>query len=139
MRKKVQNGVNIINFFRVLVMGDGIKLFVYGVRPSCPRELLEREFSKSGQVSDIFNTGKGYAFVTMADEDGAQAAIKQLNGQMIDGQKIEVNIAHGAGQGGHRGGREGGHRGGREGGSGYHGRLYYQLLEAVREMENALP
>ena len=44
---------------------------------------------------------------------------------MIDGQKIEVNIAHGSGQGGHRGGREGG--------SGYHGRLYYQLLEAVRE------
>ena len=95
MRKKVQNGVNIINFFRVLVMGDGIKLFVYGVRPSCPRELLEREFSKSGQVSDIFNTGKGYAFVTMADEDGAQAAIKQINGQMIKGQKIKVNIAHG--------------------------------------------
>ena len=67
----------------------------------------------------------------MADEDGAQAAIKQLNGQMIDGQKIKVNIAHEAGQGGHRGGREGG--------SGYHGRLYYQLLEAVREMENAFP
>ena len=80
-------------------MGDGIKLFVYGVRSSCPRDLLEREFSKSGQVSDIFNTGKGYAFVTMADEDGAQAAIKQLNGQMIDGQKIKVNIAHEAGQG----------------------------------------
>ena len=27
----------------------------------------------------------------MADEDGAKAAIKQLNGQMIDGQRIRVN------------------------------------------------
>ena len=80
-------------------MADGRKLFVYGVRPSCPRDLLEREFSKSGHVNDIFITGKGYAFVTMADEDSAQAAIKQLNGQMIDGQKIKVNIAHEAGQG----------------------------------------
>ena len=75
-------------------MGDGKKLFVYGVRPSCPRDLLEREFSKSGHVNDIFITGKGYAFVTMADEDSAQAAIKQLNGQTIDGQKIEVNSAY---------------------------------------------
>ena len=73
-------------------MGNGIKLFVYGVRPSCPRDLLEREFSKSGQVIDIFNTGKGYAFVTMANKDGARAAIKQLDGQMIDGQDINVYI-----------------------------------------------
>ena len=107
-------------------MGNGIKLFVDGVRPSCPRDLLEREFSKSGHVIDIFNTGKGYAFVTMADEDGAQAAIKQLNGQMIDGQEVKVDTAHGGGEGGPRGGRGGGggFRGrsfSRGGGGGYRG------------------
>ena len=110
MRKKVQNGVNIINFFRVLVMGDGKKLFVYGVRPSCPRDLLEREFSKSGHVSDIFNTGKGYAFVTMADERDAKNACEDLNGQTIDGQEVKVEISHGKGtsRGGDRdrGGRD---------------------------------
>ena len=91
-------------------MGDGIKLFVYGVRSSCPRDLLEREFSKSGHVSDIFNTGKGYAFVTMADERDAKNACEDLNGQTIDGQEVKVEISHGKGtsRGGDRdrGGRD---------------------------------
>ena len=85
-----------------------MKLFVYGVRSSCPRDMLEREFSKSGHVSDIFNTGKGYAFVTMADERDAQNAVDDLNGQTIDGQEVKVEISHGKGstRGGDRGGRD---------------------------------
>jgi len=54
------------------------KLFVYGVNARCPKENLEAEFGRCGEVTDVYITGKGYAFVTMADEDGAQAAIKQL-------------------------------------------------------------
>merc|ERR1719340_281118 len=84
------------------------KLFVYGVNARCPKENLEAEFGRCGEVTDVYITGKGYAFVTMADEDGAQAAIKQLNGQMIDGQEVKVDTAHGGGEGGPRGGRGGG-------------------------------
>ena len=39
------------------------KLFVYGVDPSCPRETLEGEFGQCGEVTDVYNTEKGYAFV----------------------------------------------------------------------------
>ena len=95
--------------FSLDTMGDGIKLFVYGVRSSCPRDLLEREFSKSGHVSDIFNTGKGYAFVTMQDERDAKNACDDLNGQTIDGQEVKVEISHGKGTtrgGSDRGGRD---------------------------------
>jgi len=60
--------------------GDGVKLFVYGVSGSCPRDLLDSEFNKFGRVTDIFNTGKGYAFVTMSDEADARDAIEELNG-----------------------------------------------------------
>jgi RNA recognition motif-containing protein len=104
---------------------DGIKIFVYGVNGSCPKDLLESEFAKSGRVTDIFNTGKGYAFVTMADERDAKIACEDLNGQTIDGQEVKVEIAHGKGSGKGRdgGGRDryGGGGGDRRGGGGFGG------------------
>lgn len=47
---------------------------------------------RCGEVTDVYNTGKGYAFVTMVDEDAAQAAMRELNGASIDGQPIKVGI-----------------------------------------------
>ena len=73
---------------------EGTKLFVYGVSDSCPRDLLESEFGRSGKVTDIFNTGKGYAFITMESERDAKLAVEDLNGQTIDGQEIKVEISH---------------------------------------------
>ena len=69
------------------------KLFVGGVNPNCPKDVLEDEFSKYGDVTDCFITEKGYAFVTMADQDGADAAITNLHGTEIDGQEIKVEQA----------------------------------------------
>lgn len=62
------------------IMSGGTKLFVYGVNRSCPKDLLEDKFAKIGAVSDVYITEKGYAFVTMADEGDAQAAVDELNG-----------------------------------------------------------
>merc|ERR1739848_29905 len=95
------------------------KLFVYGVNARCPRETLEGEFSRCGEVTDVYITEKGYAFVTMADDDGADQAIRELNGTVIDGQEIKVDNARGGGGGGGRGGG-GGYGGGgdRYGGGG---------------------
>ena len=94
-------------------MGDrgGTKLFVYGVSSSCPKSVIQREFDKFGKVDDVFITGKGYAFVTMEDEDEARDAVKELNGSTVDGQEIKVEISHGRGKSG--GGRSGGGGGGR--------------------------
>lgn len=112
-------------------MSQGSKLFVYGVNENCPREVLENEFGRCGEVTDVYNTGKGYAFVTMIDENAAQAAIRDLNGVSIDGGKpIKVDIAKrredggGGGRGGGYGGRGrggGGYGGGGYGGGGYGG------------------
>jgi len=106
--------------------GDGVKLFVYGVSGSCPRDLLDSEFNKFGRVTDIFNTGKGYAFVTMSDEADARDAIEELNGTTMDGQKVKVEISHGKGSTKPRfgGGRDGGGRD-RYGGGGGGGRDRY--------------
>ena len=66
------------------------KLFVYGVNAQCPRETLEDEFSKYGEVVDVYNTGKGFAFVTFADERNASEAIRGMNGQVIGKQLIII-------------------------------------------------
>merc|ERR1712088_1126914 len=100
------------------------KLFVYGVHSNFPNYKLEKEFSECGDVTDCFNTGKGYAFVTMANEEDAERVIEKMHGTEVDGQEIKVEIAkaraeddrRGGGGGGFRGGRGGGFRGGRGGG-----------------------
>ena len=96
------------------------KLFVYGVNAQCPRNVLEDEFARCGEVTDVYITEKGYAFVTMADQGMADAAVKELNGAVVDGQEIKVDNARGGDRGG-RGGGGGGFRGGRGGGGGGYG------------------
>lgn len=70
--------------------GEGTKLFVYGVAGSTPKTDLEDHFARFGQVSDVFVTDKGYAFVTMDVEDEAKAAINEYNGTEFNGQEIKV-------------------------------------------------
>ena len=48
----------------------------------------------------MYITEKGYAFVTMADDDGADQAIRELNGKVVDGKEIKVDNARGGGGGG---------------------------------------
>ena len=84
------------------------KLFVYGVNRNCPPHVLEESFAKHGRVEDLHITDKGYAFVTMADDAGADAAIADLNKSFVDGQEIQVDKATGrSGGGGGRGGGQG--------------------------------
>ena len=45
------------------------ELFVWGVKANTPSEVLENEFSQCGEVLDAYNTGRGYAYVTMVGVD----------------------------------------------------------------------
>ncbi|MFG0268142.1 MAG: RNA recognition motif domain-containing protein [Rhodopirellula sp. JB055] len=91
---------------------------------------LRGAFEQYGEVSAVNiimdrETGRsrGFAFVEMADAEGAKDAIENLNGQEIDGRSVTVNEARpreprgGGGGGGYGGGGRG--RGG--GGGGYGG------------------
>ena len=65
-------------------------------------------------MTDSYNTGKGYAFVTLSSPNEAQDAISQLNGQEVFGQTLKVDMAKpGGGRGGRGGGRGRGFGGGR--------------------------
>ena len=97
------------------------KLFVNGVNAECPREAVVAVFSLCGEVTDVYiHPSRGFAFVTMADAEGASQAIKELNGQKISYKTLRVQKDQNGG--GSRGGnRHGGMptralHGGRSGG-----------------------
>src|SRR5215471_917670 len=105
----------------------GNKLYVGNLTFGVRDEDLQRRFSEFGTVTSAKvvmdrDTGrsKGFGFVEMGSDAEAQAAIRGLNGQSVDGRALVVNEARpkeerpGGFGGGTRGGG-GGYRGGRGG------------------------
>jgi RNA recognition motif-containing protein len=97
------------------------KLFVGNLAYSITENDLEDLFSKHGPVTEVNlmldrNSGRsrGFAFVTMATREGAEAAIKELHGKPLQGRNLTVNEARPReerppdGGGGYRGGGGGG-------------------------------
>jgi RNA recognition motif-containing protein len=99
-----------------------MKLYVGNLSFSTTEEALQNEFSAHGQVEEVAvitdrDTGRprGFAFVTMNNDNEARAAIESLNGTEVDGRTITVNEAKpkaNSGGGGGRGGPRGGGGGG---------------------------
>lgn len=76
------------------------KLFVGGITWGTTDEMLAEAFSQAGevvsaQVMKDRETGRsrGFAFVEMASEEAAQAAIAMWHDQELDGRQIIVNEA----------------------------------------------
>jgi RNA recognition motif-containing protein len=90
-------------------------LYVGGLPYSTTEEGIRELFSGAGDVSAIRlitdrDTGqsRGFAFVEMADDDGAERAINMFNGHQFGGRTLVVNEARPrddrGGGGGYRGG-----------------------------------
>ena len=84
----------------------------YGTGEDALRDL----FAEHGEVEEVAiitdrDTGRprGFAFVTMADDEAGKAAIEVVNGQEVEGRTLMVNEARP--RSGDRGG-SGGYRGG---------------------------
>ena len=94
------------------------KLYVGNLSFNTTEEQLSQAFAPFGQVGSASivtdrETGRsrGFAFVEMANDTQAKAAISGLDGQMFEGRNLQVNIARpreSGGGGGGRGGRGGG-------------------------------
>jgi RNA recognition motif-containing protein len=105
------------------------KLFVYGVDEGTENHDIQSEFGKFGTVTDVYNTGKGYAFVTFDRDEDAKTAIQEMDGQTVFGKQIKVNAARPKEGGG--GGRGGGGYGG--GGRGGYGGKEVSLFKSLHE------
>ncbi len=113
----------------------GTRLYVGNLNFNTTGDDLREYFSQAGEVESASvvedrETGRsrGFGFVEMATQEGATAAVEQLNGKEFNGRSLTVNEARprvdrgfgGGGGGGGRGGYGGG-GGGRGGGGGYGG------------------
>lgn len=105
------------------------KLYVGNLSFRVTSEDLQEYFGAAGTVESanvVFDreTGRsrGFGFVEMADEDGANNAIAQFNGTEYDGRNIVVNEARPREDRGFGGGGGGRGRGGYNGGGGNGGR-----------------
>jgi RNA recognition motif-containing protein len=102
----------------------GKKLYVGNLPYTATESVLEKLFGEHGSVSSVnvimdraTGQSKGFAFVEMANENEANAAISALNMKELDGRVINVSEARpqtdrgsgGRGRGGH-GNRGGGGR-----------------------------
>ncbi len=94
----------------------GKKLFVGNVPYNITEDELKTAFSEAGEVESVAiitdkMTGRprGFVFVEMATEEGAQKAVEMMNGKEVAGRALNVNEARpredrGQGGGGFRGG-----------------------------------
>ena len=95
------------------------KLFVGSLSFTTTSEGLREFFGQSGTVvsanvvTDQFSgQSRGFGFVEMATADEADRAVTQLNGRMLDGRPLKVEIAKPKAA---AGGRDSAGRGGRGG------------------------
>ncbi|MFZ9624646.1 MAG: RNA recognition motif domain-containing protein [Burkholderiaceae bacterium] len=109
----------------------GTKIYVGNLPWRATDAQLSELFGQHGDVTDAKivtdrETGRsrGFGFVTMGNNEAAQAAIRALNGFSLEGRSLGVNEARAQSGGGGGGGgpRRGGFGGGGGGGGGGYGR-----------------
>src|SRR5688572_14979847 len=105
-----------------------MKLYVGNLSYTTTQDTLHEAFSAHGSVDEVAvitdrETGqpRGFAFVSMNNDQEARAAIEALNGAEVDGRTITVNEARPKMERGGGGGGRGGYGGGGGGRSGYGG------------------
>ena len=110
-----------------------MKLYLGNLPFSASDEDIREAFAAYGTIEDLFipldretNRPRGFAFITLADDDLARKAIEEMDGADLQGRNLRVNEAEerrpqqnrggggGYGGGGGGGDRRGGGGGGRD-------------------------
>ncbi len=94
-----------------------MKIYVGNLPYTITEDQLMAEFDAHGKVEEVAvisdrDTGRprGFAFVTMPNDEEARAAIEKLNGTEMEGRSLVVNEAKPRADRGPRGGGGGGGR-----------------------------
>ncbi|HXV26880.1 MAG TPA: RNA-binding protein [Candidatus Paceibacterota bacterium] len=77
-----------------------VKLYVGNLPYSTTDEDLKQAFAQAGEVTEaavimekMTGRSRGFGFVTMADQAGADKAVETFNGKDFDGRVLVVNEA----------------------------------------------
>lgn len=94
------------------------KLFVANISFEATEEMIRALFEDIGTVEDLYyardqesGRPRGFAFITMATAEEAEAAIEKLNGHLVNDRDLRVSIALPKEERPNRGGDRGGFRG----------------------------
>ncbi len=78
----------------MLYMEEKNKLFIGNVSYDTTIETLVELFGKYGEIVDSYKPmRKGFAFITFKTPEEAAAAMEAMNGQVVDGREIFINLA----------------------------------------------
>lgn len=76
------------------------KLYVGGLPYGTTEDAVRDHFAQAGEVQSVAiiidkmsGRSKGFGFVEMATEEGAQKAVSMFNGNEFEGRKLTVNEA----------------------------------------------
>ncbi|GMY10792.1 glycine-rich RNA-binding protein 2, mitochondrial-like isoform X2 [Fagus crenata] len=77
------------------------KLFVGGLSYDTNEAVLKDAFGQHGEIIEVkvicdhvSGKSKGYGFVRFTSETTATTALKEMDGQILDGRNIRVHYAH---------------------------------------------
>jgi RNA recognition motif-containing protein len=94
------------------------RLYVGNLSYDVTSESVRACFAEFGEVTDMHlamdrETGRarGFAFVTMKSDSEASNAMQQLNGALLDGRALRVNVAEARAPRSENKNTRGGHRG----------------------------
>ena len=72
---------------------NNCRLFIYGIDENVSNSDLKAKFGEHGWITDTYNTGKGYAFVTFYHQSSADRVIKDFHGESLFGKRVKVEVA----------------------------------------------
>ncbi|KAF5751480.1 glycine-rich RNA-binding protein 4 mitochondrial-like isoform X1 [Tripterygium wilfordii] len=77
------------------------KLFVGGLCYDTNEAILKDAFGQHGEIVEVkvicdhvSGKSKGFGFVKFTSESAASTALKEMDGQLLDGRNIRVHYAH---------------------------------------------
>ncbi|KAM0996355.1 hypothetical protein ACFX13_006427 [Malus domestica] len=77
------------------------KLFVSGLSWDTNEPVLKEAFGKHGEIIEVkvicdhvSGKSRGYGFVKFTSESEATTALKEMDGQVLDGRQIRLQFAH---------------------------------------------
>ncbi|KAM3234612.1 glycine-rich RNA-binding protein 4, mitochondrial isoform X2 [Capsicum chacoense] len=77
------------------------KLFVGGLCYDTNEPVLKQAFEQHGEIIEVkvicdhkSGQSKGYGFVKFTSETAASKALKEMDGQLLDGRNIRISYAH---------------------------------------------
>ncbi|CAN6695890.1 unnamed protein product [Malus baccata var. baccata] len=77
------------------------KLFIAGLSWDTNEPVLKEAFGKHGEIIEVkvicdhvSGKSRGYGFVKFTSESEATIALKEMDGQVLDGRQIRLQFAH---------------------------------------------